>query len=89
MSWFHNRYTERPASKNKAARIAWDVMTVRAAHMKPPRCIVRLWFADEMDDGVWCAKLNGAADADRSHDYLEMDVLSVRDRKNNPHKYAA
>ena len=84
MSWRHNRYTERPASKNKGARLAWDELARRAEEMVPSRRVVRVWFDDSQDDGYWCAKLDGTED-----DYIEMDGLEVRDRKNNPHKYVA
>jgi hypothetical protein len=87
MSWFHNRYTERPASKNQGARIAWDELSRRAALMTPPRTLDRLWFAPEMDDGFWCARLHKIAD-EEDEDYIDMDVLEVSDRKNNPHRYA-
>jgi hypothetical protein len=72
--------------KNKAARIAWDELSRRAELMVPPRNPVRVWFDDSQDEGYWCAKLDGV-DADGLHDYIEMDGLEVRDRKNNPHKY--
>lgn len=86
MSWWHNRYPARPASKNKAARIAWDLLTQQAAEMVPPRQIAKLWLDDSQDDGYWCAELSGF-DADGSKGYIDVDGLVIRDRKNNPHKY--
>lgn len=87
MSGWHNRYTQRPAAKNKGARIAWDVLSKRAVFKTPPRTLATLWFAPEMDDGFWCAQLEGS-DADGQKEFIDMDVLEVSDRKNNPHKYA-
>lgn len=79
MSWWTNRYTERPASKNKGARIAWDELTKDAAAMNPPRHLVRLWFSREME--AWNALLDGP------EEYIEIDMLCVSDMKHNPHKY--
>lgn len=86
MSWRNTRYTSRPAAKNKAARVAWDELSRRAAQMDPPRTIQTLWCATEMEQ--WCAYLN-EIDANEKSPYLDMDVLEVRDRLNNSHKYAA
>lgn len=52
--------------------------------MQPPRHLVRVWFDDSQDDGYWCAQLDGDPN---DPDYIEMDGLEVRDRRNNPHKY--
>lgn len=79
MSWFHNRYTERPSAKNQGARIAWDVLTDEAAEMSPPRRVMRLWYAPEME--AWNALLDGP------EQYIEIDVICVSDRKHNPYKY--
>jgi hypothetical protein len=86
MGWRHNRYKSRPASKNRGGRIAWDELSRRASLMTPPRQVDLVWFDDSQDDGYWCARLNGP-EVDGGHDYIEMDGLEVRDRKNNPHKY--
>lgn len=85
MSWRFNRYKTRPPSNCKAARIAWDEMTKEAAALTPPRAIARLWYAPEMY--AWAAFLDGV-DAQGHELFLEMDVLEVADRVNNPHKYA-
>jgi hypothetical protein len=85
MGWWHNRYRERPTAKNKSARIAWDCLAEDAAEMNPPRTIDKLWYAPEME--AWNALLN-PIEGDAEH-YIEIDVLCVADRRNNPHKYRA
>lgn len=80
------RYTARPPAKNKAARVARDELARRAALKTPPRTIQHLWFAPEME--AWNAYLN-EIDANERSPHLEMDMLEVRDRMNNQHKYAA
>jgi hypothetical protein len=83
MSWWHNRYRERPASRNKSARIAWDCLAKDAAEMNPPRAINMLHYAPEME--AWIAMLN-RIEGDPEH-YIEIDALCMTDHRNNPHKY--
>lgn len=81
------RYTKRPPSNRPGARVAWDILAEEAAAKKPPRTIQYIWYAREMDDGVWIAYLN-EIDINERSPYIEVDALIVRDRVNNPHKYA-
>jgi hypothetical protein len=74
-------YRQRPPSNCRGARIAWDVLSERAADLTPPRTVVLLWHDHAMRPYPWSARLDGA------EDYLDLDELELRDRLNNPHKY--
>jgi hypothetical protein len=80
------KYESRPAAANRAARIAWDTLTRRAALMVPPRSVQHVWHAGARQ--CWTAYLN-EVDATEHSPYLDIDEQEVRDRRVNPHRYAA
>lgn len=65
----------RPPSNRPGARCAFDYLT----KVHAPLLIVRLWFAREMDDGVWCAQMSDGR-------FKEIDVLVINYYRNNPGK---
>ena len=79
-------YKSRPPASCKAARIAWDELVRRAARLEPSRIVDCWWYSVQSES--WSARLNEIGRWEESP-YLEMDATEVRDRKENPHSYAA